>query len=118
MDDVKAGYTGLLVKDGILYVVADTGNMHAYDGKTGEALWVHDLGSVGKGSPVWADGRLYAIGVDGEVIVLAADKKFQPLAKNPLGDMSHSTPAIADGVIYLRSFSQLAAVGKKTGKAE
>ena len=42
VDGLKAGYTGLLVKDGILYVVADTGNLHAYDSKTGEALWESD----------------------------------------------------------------------------
>ena len=59
-DGLKAGYTALLVKDSILYVVADLGNMYAYDSKTGDELWVHDLGTVGKGSPIWADEKIYA----------------------------------------------------------
>ncbi|WP_353889544.1 PQQ-binding-like beta-propeller repeat protein, partial [uncultured Marinobacter sp.] len=33
VDDIKAGYTGLIVKDGILYVVADTGKLYALDSK-------------------------------------------------------------------------------------
>jgi outer membrane protein assembly factor BamB len=55
VDGIKAGYTGLVVKDGILYVIADTGKLHAFDSKTGEELWEYSLGTVGKGSPVWAD---------------------------------------------------------------
>ncbi|MCA9018018.1 MAG: PQQ-like beta-propeller repeat protein, partial [Planctomycetaceae bacterium] len=51
VDGVKAGYASLLVKDGILYAVADTGRMYAYDSKTGKALWTYNLGTVGKGSP-------------------------------------------------------------------
>ena len=57
--------TSLLVKDGILYVVADTGRMYAYDSKNGKELWTYNLGTVGKGSPVWADGKLYVMEVTG-----------------------------------------------------
>ena len=57
VDGVKAGYTGLLIQDGILYVVADTGRLHAYDSESGEELWHYSLGTVGKGSPIWADGK-------------------------------------------------------------
>ena len=61
VDGVKAGYTGLLANEGILYVVADLGNMYAFDTKTGKRLWEKNLGTVGKGSPIWADGKILSL---------------------------------------------------------
>jgi hypothetical protein len=50
---------------------------------------------------------------EGEVTVLAASKTFKLLARNPLGEGSHSTPAIAGGVLYLRTLTHLACIGGK-----
>ncbi|MEM9942793.1 MAG: PQQ-binding-like beta-propeller repeat protein [Planctomycetota bacterium] len=74
-DGIKAGYTALVVDNNILYVVADLGNMYAYDAKTGEDLWQHDLGTVGKGSPVLADGKIYATEVNGNMWILKPSKE-------------------------------------------
>jgi hypothetical protein len=60
---------------------------------------------------VWAGGRLYNVSRDGEVVVLAAAKRFELLARNPLGEGSHATPAIAGGRIFFRTFTHLIAVG-------
>lgn len=119
VDDIKAGYTGLLVKDGILYVVADTGNMHAFDSKTGEALWVHDLGTVGKGSPVWADGKIYVMEVNGNIhIVRPSREKCEKLSHVALPaligtgtDEIYASPAIADGRIFFVTRDRLICVG-------
>jgi hypothetical protein len=63
------------------------------------------------GSPVWVDGRLYCVARNGEVAVLAAGDKFEVLARVPLGEPSHATPAVAGGVMYLRTRSQLFSLG-------
>jgi hypothetical protein len=47
-------------------------------------------------------------------VVLAAAPEFAELGRNQLGEGSHSTPAVADGVLYLRTFSHLFSLGKKT----
>ncbi|MEM7456774.1 MAG: PQQ-binding-like beta-propeller repeat protein [Planctomycetota bacterium] len=73
-DGLKAGYTALLEKDGVVYVVSDPGNLHAFDGESGEMLWEYNLGTVGKGSPVWADGKLYVMEVNGNIHILKADR--------------------------------------------
>ena len=104
-DGLKAGYTGLLVKDGILYVVADTGNLYAFDSKTGDRLWEHNLGTVGKGSPVWADGKLYVMEVNGNVHILKPSRKgCESLSHVTLKattvkglDEIYASPAIAQG---------------------
>lgn len=108
-DGLKAGYTALVVKDGVLYVVADLGNMQAYDAKTGDELWVHDLGTVGKGSPVWADGKIYATEVNGNMwIVKPSREKCETLSHVTISaregsglDEIYASPAIADGRVVL-----------------
>ncbi len=125
VDGVKAGYQALLVKDGILYVVADTGNLHAFDSKTGKQLWVHNLGTVGKGSPVWADGKLYVMEVNGNVHILKPSRekceslsRVQLPAANGQGhDEIYASPAIADGRVYLVSRDRTICLGKPDQQA-
>jgi outer membrane protein assembly factor BamB len=125
VDNVKAGYTGLLVKDGILYVVADTGNMHAYDSQTGEQLWKHDLGGVGKGSPVWADGKIYVMEVNGNIHILKPSREgcetlshVELTAASGSGyDEIYSSPAISDGRVFLVTRDRTICLGHKDHKA-
>jgi outer membrane protein assembly factor BamB len=110
VDDIKAGYTGLLVKDGILYVVADTGKLYAFDAETGSQLWMYEeLGTVGKGSPVWADGKLYVPEVNGHFQILKPSREgCEVLSAVELRDETgrgydeiYASPAIADGKVLL-----------------
>lgn len=108
-DNLKAGYTGLLAKDGIVYVVADIGNMYAFDEESGELLWEHDLGTVGKGSPVWADGKIYVMEVNGNVLILKPTREGCetlshveiPSGIGPGVDEIYASPAISDGKVVL-----------------
>ena len=50
----------------------------------------------------------------GMVWVLAAEKQFKVLGKYPLGEESRSTPAVSGGQMFLRTNSQLFAVGAKS----
>ncbi len=121
VDDVKAGYTALLVKDGILYVTADTGNLYAFDAETGEQLWIHNLGTVGKGSPVWADGKIYVMEVNGNVHILKPSREgceslshvVLRAAKATGVDEIYSSPAIANGRVYLVTRDRMICLGAK-----
>lgn len=121
VDGVKAGYTGLLVHDGILYVVADTGSMFAYDAKTGEQLWVHNLGTVGKGSPVWADGKIYVTEVNGNVHILKPSREgCETLshvellgASAPGFDEIYASPAISRGRVLIVTRDRTICLGEK-----
>lgn len=109
VDGIKAGYTGLLVKDGILYVVGDVGDMFAYDSKTGEHLWTHNLGTVGKGSPIWADGKIYVMEVNGNIHILKPSREgCETLSHVTLDavegggkDEIYGSPAVSDGKVVL-----------------
>jgi outer membrane protein assembly factor BamB len=105
-----------LAYDGMLYVLANNGVFDAYDLKTGEEAYrerVPHLGSGFSASPVAADGKIYVSGEDGEIIILAAGRTFRHIATNSIGELLMATPALSDGVMYVRSVSSLFAVGRK-----
>ncbi|MCH2179789.1 MAG: PQQ-binding-like beta-propeller repeat protein [Mariniblastus sp.] len=124
VDGLKAGYTALLVKDGILYVVADTGNLFAFDAKTGDKLWDYSLGTVGKGSPVWADGKLYVMEVNGNIHILKPSReKCVELSRNQLKatrvdglDEIYASPAISNGRIVFVTRDRTICVGADGAK--
>ncbi len=75
IEELRAGYASPTIHDGVLYVVDDSANLHGIDAATGKALWPpFKLGTVGKGSPVWADGRLYATEVNGRLSIVQAGR--------------------------------------------
>ena len=53
--------------------------------------------------------------VSGVVWVLAAEKQYKLLGKNPLGEPSRATPSVARGQMFLRTESQLVSVGGGKG---
>ena len=67
-------------------------------------------------SPVAADGRIYLSNEDGEMLVVAAGREYKLITKNSLGELLMATPALSDGVMYVRSASSLFAIGRRPGK--
>ncbi len=105
-----------LIYNGILYVLANNGLLDAYDMRTGEEVYRQRLPLVGSGfsaSPVASDGKLYLSNEDGEMLVIEAGQKFTHVATNPMGEMLMATPALSDGVMYVRSSASLFAIGRK-----
>jgi outer membrane protein assembly factor BamB len=100
-----------LAKEGLLYLWADDGIVTCLELASGNVLWRERVRGKYYGSPVWVDGTLYCITRDGEVVVLAASKTFKILARIPLGEPSNATPAVASGVMYLRTNSRLFSLG-------
>lgn len=104
-----------LIHDGLVYLCLENGNLVCLDAETGEQYYLErTTRGRHRASPVLADGKLYLTSRDqGVVSVVAAGKKFQLLAQNELGDGISASPAIANGRIYLRTYSKLVAVGPR-----
>lgn len=101
---------------GIVYVLANNGVFDAYDGVTGKEIYRQRLQLVGSGysaSPVAADGKIYLSNEDGEMVVVEAGATFKQLATNSMGEMLMATPALSDGVMYVRGVSTLFAIGRR-----
>lgn len=104
--------TPLAVGD-LIFFWGDGGIVNCLRAATGELVWRERIGGTFYGSPVYVNGKLYAMNAQGELAVIAASEQFKLLAKIPLGEGSHATPAVADGVMYLRTLSHLISVGGK-----
>ncbi|HEX3253698.1 MAG TPA: PQQ-binding-like beta-propeller repeat protein [Pyrinomonadaceae bacterium] len=105
-----------LIYNGILYVLANNGTFDAYNLKTGEEIYRQRLPTIGSGfsaSPVASDGKIYLSNEDGEILVVSAGEKFNHIATNSMGELLMATPALSDGVMYVRSAASLFAIGRK-----
>ena len=100
-----------LLKDGRLFLWADDGVVTCLNVRTGELTWRERIGGSFYGSPVCVNNRLYCVAKNGEVVVLAASDKCEVLARIPLGEPSYATPAVSEGVMYLRTRSHLFSLG-------
>jgi outer membrane protein assembly factor BamB len=101
---------------GILYVLANNGVFDAYDLATGKEIYRQRLPLVGSGfsaSPVAADGRIYLSNEDGEMLVVEAGPAFRVMATNAMGEPLMATPALSEGVMYVRALSTLFAIGRR-----
>jgi len=95
----------------LVFLWSDSGVVTCADAPTGKVHWRQRVGGSFFGSPVRAGDRLYCISREGQMVVLAAAERFELLARINLEEPSNSTPAIADGVMYLRTRSHLMAIG-------
>ena len=100
----------------LLYTCSNQGVLTAYNAKTGERVYQERLGGTGAAftaSPVASDGKIYLSSEDGDVFVVRAGPKYELLAKNPVGEVMMATPAISDGLLIVRTVSNLYAFGEK-----
>jgi outer membrane protein assembly factor BamB len=105
-----------LAHAGIVYMLANNGVLDAYDVETGKELYRQRLPLVGSGfsaSPVMADGKLYLSNEDGEMLVVEAGATFKHITTNSMGETLMATPAISDGVMFVRGASTLFAIGRR-----
>ncbi|MFQ5528200.1 MAG: PQQ-binding-like beta-propeller repeat protein [Thermoanaerobaculia bacterium] len=115
---ISAGFTTAALADGVLYVVDNSANLHAVDAATGEEKWQLNVGRVGKGSPVWADGKLYLTEVNGRVVIVEPSETEGIILdteeiKMPDGRAAeiYGSVAIADGRIFFTTEEGLYAIG-------
>jgi outer membrane protein assembly factor BamB len=109
-----------VLHDGRLYVVTDAARVSNLDASTGEAAYAQqalpDPHNI-KASPVAAGGHLYIATEEGAVVVTSLGDTLEVVASNTLADQSFvSTPAVADGDLYLRSRTHLFRIAEGAGR--
>jgi outer membrane protein assembly factor BamB len=106
-----------VIANGRVFTVKGGGLASAYEVKSGSPIYQAERLEAASGeyyaSAVTAEGRVYVVSQRGVVSVLgAADDKLTVLARNDLKAPVFASPAIVDGVIYLRTDKKLSAFGK------
>ena len=96
--------------DGLLFLWGDKGIMTCLELPTGKEVWSERIDGAFSGSPVCIENRLYCVTESGDVVVLHAGREFRELGRTSLGDASHSTPAVANGHLYIRTFRHVFAI--------
>jgi len=101
-------YTPSPVFDGEKYYFAsDNGLLSCVNFKTGEPYYLQQRlpkPYALKSSPIAAGGNLYISTEDGDVVVVKMGAKYEVVATNHIDDeMFVSSPAVADGALYLRN---------------
>lgn len=98
------------------FAVTDAGVATLLDAKTGTTAWSERLGRHHDASPLLVNGLVYALADDGTTFVVKPGPEFELVAKNPLGEACHATPAVADGALFVRTASRLVRVGGPAGR--
>ena len=94
----------LLVRDGALFGVLDTGIAVCWSAETGKELWKNRLGGTFSSSPVLVGDKIYATNESGDTFIYNADpKEYKEIGKNHLGDQVFATMVICDSRIYYRA---------------
>jgi outer membrane protein assembly factor BamB len=74
-----------------------------FEARTGTMLYKNRLGGNYSASPVAADGRIYFPSEEGDIHVVQAGPGYQVLAVNKMEDACMATPAISDGMLFVRT---------------
>jgi len=104
-----------LIYEGRLYSCQIDGVLSCFEATTGKLLYKERLGTGGEGfsaSPVACEGKLYFTSEQGNIFVVKPGAEFTVLATNRMGEACMATPAISDGVLYVRTQSRLAAIAE------
>ncbi len=101
-----------------IYQVRSGGLVVCREEETGKQIYEERLTAHGGyyASPVAADGRIYLASDEGVITVMKAGDEFAELGHYDLGEGVKATPALAQGMIIVRSAEHLWAFGERAGK--
>lgn len=102
--------TGVVVGE-LGWFMSDAGVLTCLHTPTGDIRFQERVGGNFFGSPVWVDGRLFAVSTAGEIVVAEAGEKFNVLHRHALKELCHSTPAVALGRMFIHTENHLVSLG-------
>lgn len=93
----------MLVSDGNLFAVMDSGVAICVDAASGKEKWKARLGGNFSSSPVMVNDLIYAANEAGTLYVYKASSEgLEVVSENKVGDEVFATPVICGGNVYLR----------------
>lgn len=116
----QGGFSSPLIDGDRLYQVDNGANLAAFDSNTGKQLWLQNLGTIQKASPVLADGKLYVGTENGKFFILKPTATGceildqDQLGTEALPEAIIASVAVSNGRVYFVSDSNLYCIGKKS----
>jgi len=115
----QGGFSSPVIDGDRLYHIDNGANIAAFDVASGKQLWLQNLGTIQKASPVLADGKLYVGTENGKFFILepsATGAKIideDQLGTAAIPELIIASVAISNGRVFIVSDSHLYAIGKK-----
>ena len=115
----QGGFSSPVLDGDRLYQIDNGANLAAFEVASGKQLWLQNLGTIQRASPVLADGKLYVGTENGKFFIIepsAAGAKI--LDEDQLGTAQQpeaivASVAVSDGRVFLVTDSALYCIGKK-----
>ncbi len=115
----QGGFSSPVIDGDRLYQIDNGANLAAFDIATGKQLWLLNLGTIQKASPVLADGKLYVGTENGKFFILKPTAAgCEILDQDQLGTDTEpeailSSVAVSRGRVYIVTEKALYSIGKK-----
>jgi outer membrane protein assembly factor BamB len=115
----QGGFSSPVLDGDRLYQIDNSANIAAFDVNTGKQLWLKNLGTIQKASPVLADGKLYVGTENGKFFILKPSATgCEILDQEQLGTEAQpeaiiGSAAVSNGRVFFASDSNLYCIGKK-----
>src|SRR4026208_1880343 len=119
----QGGFPSPVLDGDRLYQIDNGANIAAFDVNTGKQLWLKNLGTIQKASPVLADGKLEVGTENGKFYILKPSATGceildeDQLGTEALPEAIIASVAIANGRVFVVSDSNLYAIGKKSNSS-
>jgi len=101
--------TGITLGEDVL-LWTDKGTVRRLNAATGETLDELRIGGVYYSSPILCGDRLYCISLRGEMRIVTITPRLEEVGNVDLEEGSAATPAVVNGVMYIRTISHLMAL--------
>jgi outer membrane protein assembly factor BamB len=111
IDDLSEVSSPLATKD-FVFMAASYGTVTCFESKTGERLWIEEFDEGFYSSPILVGELVYLMDMAGVMYVFKADKEYQLVSQNELGERAVSIPAFMHDRIYIRGLKSLYCIGK------
>ena len=111
LDDLSEVSSPLAAK-GFLIMAASYGTVTCFDSKTGERFWIEEFDEGFYSSPILAGDNVYLMDMSGTLYVFKADREYQLVSQNELGEMAVAIPAFMHDRIYIRGVKNLFCIGE------
>lgn len=98
-----------------LYLMSDRGIITCLDAKTGKIVYEGGripVPATFTASPVAFDGKILLTSEDGDTFVIKAGPKHEVLATNSIAEPVYASPAISEGMIFIRGEKNLYCIGR------
>ncbi len=126
---IRFGLASLALAEGRLYVPDDAAKLYCFNAKNGKLLWKYNYGTVSRGAPLIADGKMYLSETNAKFHIIRLNGDQEPnealtkttYFRNKPGAAGfvevNCTPSVADGRIYLATRDELYCIAKEGAKA-